>query len=791
MKKIYSYLKDSDFLLDFAKEKNKEQTVKITVLNFNEKPLKEIQGKVISGNININGSSAIRRTANLTAFIEERDVSYMEIGGVFSLNKKIKIELGITNNTKQYQEFPVIWFPLGTYVIMNLSSSHSTSGTTVTLQLKDKMVFLNGECGGTIAAAVDFHEYEILNPETGEYVLQRPTIVQIIKELVNHFGGESLERIIISDINTRIKKVMKWTGDKPLYKKGSIFTTEEQPGEDVEKIRTGEDVGYIYSDFYYPGELIGDAGSSVVTILDKIKSTLGNYEYFYDLDGNFIFQEIKNYLNTSKATVDLNEIKDKNQNITKSPFEISDNSNHYLINKKKGEASYIFDNSEIITSYSNSPQYANVKNDFVVWGVRETVDGKTLPIRYHLAIDEKPKIGNKYTCFSFKDKDGIKKVKYSLNFDSVSDFPKIGEPERLYAAASTKEEFKTYPVYKVFTWKPDEDYYIRTDNDYFNKLPLEQEWNSAKGVYENKIVQLEEIVDLVVEENSNIEFTEVKIDEETSFEDLFERIDSLDEELLNIEECLRETGQLQYETKKVDYYVTHYHPLLDEDGFFIQPTDFITKDWRTELYLSGAVGDRFGTDSNYYYTELVNEWPKLYDIENNDFYPETLAYPSELDYYLDFIDSSAEISNISVSNIGRRTKVINSNDINCIFEKEIFDLILIETGQKNTLDLISECEAKGQAYNLISSSIYAKLAPGGTHNSAYNEIRNLLYQYTSFNETISVQMIPLYFLDSNIRITVKDKQSGISGDYMINTISLPLDINGTMSLSCSKALERI
>ena len=35
------------------------------------------------------------------------------------------------------------------------------------------------------------------------------------------------------------------------------------------------------------------------TILDKIKNLLGNFEYYYDLDGNFIFQEVKNYLNNT------------------------------------------------------------------------------------------------------------------------------------------------------------------------------------------------------------------------------------------------------------------------------------------------------------------------------------------------------------------------------------------------------------------------------------------------------------------------------------------------------------
>jgi len=52
----------------------------------------------------------------------------------------------------------------------------------------------------------------------------------------------------------------------------------------------GMDVGYILSDFVYPTDLIGNAGDTVVTILDQIKNVLGNYEYFYDINGNFRFQ---------------------------------------------------------------------------------------------------------------------------------------------------------------------------------------------------------------------------------------------------------------------------------------------------------------------------------------------------------------------------------------------------------------------------------------------------------------------------------------------------------------------
>ena len=61
---------------------------------------------------------------------------------------------------------------------------------------------------------------------------------------------------------------------------------------------------------------------------------------------------------------------------------------------------------------------------------------------------------------------------------------------------------------------------------------------------------------------------------------------------------------------------------------------------------------------------------KFMTLKKREFKEEALKDPYKLDYYLDFIDSSAEISKISISNIGRRTKVINSNDINCIFERD-------------------------------------------------------------------------------------------------------------------------
>ena len=149
------------------------------------------------------------------------------------------------------------------------------------------------------------------------------------------------------------------------------------------------------------------------------------------------------------------------------------------------------------------------------------------------------------------------------------------------------------------------------------------------------------------------------------------------------------------------------------------------------------------------------------------------------------------ISKISVQNIGRRTQVINDNDVNCIFEPDIPDYVIIEAGTDETEKLRQECEMRNQAYIQVDTSIYNLLYPGGTMNSAYQKVRQMLHEYTSYNESITLQALPIYYLEPNTRIGVRDIESNIFGDYMISTISIPLDVNGTMSISATRALERL
>ena len=675
------YLKDSAFLKFFDETKIKEQLIKIIVLTFDEKPIQEIQGKVSGGSFSINGSSAMRRTANISLVVDNKEFDLKNVNSLLSINKKIEVLIGFVNTTQQYLDYPIIWFPQGVYVIMEPSINYSSSGLNISLALHDKMAFLNGQCGGVLPASTTFSQIDSID-QTGSVVTTYPTIYQIIQEAVHHFGGEQLGKIIISDIENEIVQPLRWIGESPLYYleqldsqgiKHCFYTTNfneitQRNSAGASKIfYSGEEIGKTYVDFIYPGELVGNAGETIVNILDKIKNVLGNFEYFYDIEGNFRFQEIKNYLCNSYSTTLIN---DKT---------FLTNEDDYLVDYTNGKAVYTFKNANIITSFSNSPSYQNIKNDFIVWGKRAAADGKEVPIRYHLAIDQKPLVGNKYEVFFYTDpQDGITKAKVPLKFSSKEDFPESGNPSAFYLA------------------------------------------NNSNNPEENKIV---------------------------------------------------------YTWHQEIGYVASY--MMQE---------ITTKDYRTELYLDGVVSQAFGLQSNYYYTELKNEWPKLYDVENGEFYEEVLTHPQDIDFYLDIIQGPASVAEFSVSNIGRRTSVTSEDAINCIFESQAPNVIIIEEGDAFQETL---CQLKKQDYTIVSSNLFSLMTEGSDIRSAYEEIRTELYQYTNYNEQISLTALPIYYLEPNTRITVIDTQSGIYGDYMIESISLPLDINGTMNLSCTKALERI
>ena len=66
------------------------------------------------------------------------------------------------------------------------------------------------------------------------------------------------------------------------------------------KVEQGQTAGYRMCDLVYAGDLIVPVGTAITSgVLDKIKNMLGDYEYFYNLEGKFVFQRKKTFVNVS------------------------------------------------------------------------------------------------------------------------------------------------------------------------------------------------------------------------------------------------------------------------------------------------------------------------------------------------------------------------------------------------------------------------------------------------------------------------------------------------------------
>lgn len=395
---MFDYLNDIEFLQQLDKLNLRTHYAKIILLSFDEKPIKEIQGTITSGSLSVNGSSAVRRTISLSMLASFENSNIENIDNEISINKKVKIQIGLNNPMKSYAHYgEVIWFPCGLFVLSSVTINRSTSGWNISINGKDKMCLLDGTAGGTFPASITFHE-RMIQLDNGDIEIEKPTIFQIIYEAVNHWGGEAIENIVITDLDEKVKMLVRYIGDTPIYFSNNYESMSFTESKDFPHMYSyGKDAGYQETDFTYPGELVLNAGDTVVTLLDKIKNVLSNYEYYYDIEGRFIFQQIKNYLNTGSPLTELNE-------------------NDYVKNYNNAKFLYSLTDLDTTTAITRNPKYDNIKNDFYVWGSRKTASGVEVNIRYHLAIDTKPNIelANKYMWQISDEQTGLV-VRYDFN----------------------------------------------------------------------------------------------------------------------------------------------------------------------------------------------------------------------------------------------------------------------------------------------------------------------------------------------------------------------------------------
>ena len=824
-------LLDKDFLAKLDSHNEREVFARITALTFQESPTQEIQGKVTQGSVNIDGASAVRRTCSLT--LVAKDVNINDY--YWSMNTKFKLEIGLTNMIDdRYPE--IIWFKMGTYLITSFNTSQSVNSYTISLQGKDKMSLLNGDISGHINASTDFGVKEKID-EAGTHHFEKIPIREIIKEAVHFHGGEPWQNIVINDLDEMGVELMESRTDNvdfyytydtgiqeytqmyigagtKVYLKSngqqvdisgpgitympriddidSDFTVEptevyfaENPKQifTIAKISYGDTAGYRLTDITYPGDLIAGIGETITSVLDKIKNMLGEFEYFYDVDGRFIFQKKRVFTDQTWTSI----MEDKDQLYVENDAYVS-------------ACSYHFEGSNLVTAFRNTPNLSNLKNDFTIWGMRRSVTGSEIPVHLRYAIDKKPTyyknlLGREFINETITKEEYREQIKQEIE-GSMQTYVKKpnpnGLPEEWWDIMDWAEYYKQLtgdiPPGRIGQYcKYSADKSIRL-NDYF---PPGTRWTNYRNIY---IFDVEAdgtlgyfghydgcshsysyFLDRAVNGEGTSYIYRPEIPKIEYDEGLDEKVD----EIVNttFERYNQEWREIIYQMA-ADYF-KHYH---DED--------FLIKVGQNNPnhYPTGHTG------YEQYYTDIQGFWRQLFDpsIGKEGFDPEThwnlsiKEQPEMLNFWFDFLDTEGELAQFSCKAVGNRTKAINDNAIKAIYFRETPTVIIADEESFQTVE-----RKPGYSYLQYQTKYDPLFSISAQGKSAKDVLDANMYQHAYCAESISMTTVPVYYLEPNTRIYVRDDNSKINGEYIVSKLTVPLTHNGTMSITATKAAERI
>lgn len=731
-------LYDKNFLKLLDEQNNKIIYGRITALNLQEWPIETIEGRITQGSINIDGSSAVRRTCSLTMVTDTFNYSNY----LWSFNTKFKLEIGVENNiNSQYNN--IIWFNQGIYVISSFNTSRSTNNFNITIQGKDKMSRLNGDVGGVINSSVDFGtiEEEDIN---GNWIIRKISIKEIIRNAVHQYGDEPLHNIIINDVPDYGYELLEYRYDVPMYlyrepennsfenatldgtikclsEEDGIITLDDMKPTDFDmlipslqdtfkafnvngqsyifaKIEYGQTAGYKETLLTYAGDLIANIGETVTSVLDKIKNMLGEFEYFYDLDGHFVFQKKQSFINTIQGFAPINQ-----------------NENQIQMDKYRDAISYYFNGGKLITSFNNNPNIANLKNDYSIWGQRNTASGAQVPVHLRYAIDTIP---SDYISITVTD-------------DEVQEYNRVngtnlkGQRQTKYISGSTYKQMGTQIRcdWREVIYHMALDYYKYGHLDNFEMKVAEANPRYSHGVtgYEQYYIDLQGFWrDLYDPESPLLMNSTIN-----SLKDTISKTEN-DEELKKLKSELKEVEK-RLEEYKMDYYAD------EKEG------------------------------SKQYWNKNVYERPEA------------------LNFWFDFLDTEGELSQFNVKAIGHRVKTINDTDIKAIYFKGTPDVLFKEPETENPTDTKKRYIQVPQIEQMFSISAQGV--------SAQTKLQELIYQHGYCSESITINCIPIYYLQPNTKINIFDEETNISGDYIIDKMTIPLAHNGTMSIIATKASE--
>lgn len=723
-------LTDKEFLRQLDEYPLREIYAKIIALTQEEYPIDEIQGRATAGSINLDGDSAVRRSCSLTLIADDIEIRDYYWG----LKNKFKLEVGMRNFIGAgYPE--IIWFPQGVYLITSFNTSQNITGYTVSISGKDKMALLNGEISGKIHAistrldiVEDLVYDKIDKTKVVDSTETKIPIKEIITQLVHEYGNEPMHNIIINDVDDYGLELLEYRGstnkDLMVYRdydtnepvqimlekwvEGSVvfdplvsnglanYAVPEKFNYNgrslkVAQIQYGQTAGYRLTELTYPGELVVSAGETITGVLDKIKTMLNDFEYFYDINGRFVFQRKPIYINQSWNTLRNDGYEDeygRHDNYSESMMSVS-------------PVSYQFQNNKLLISVNNAPNFSNLKNDFSIWGKRKSISGAELPIHLRYAIQKKPKIYRKISDNNGGYNNGVRA--YDIFFSTDTTIQEREEfikniPKQFLMSSSGTGTTDTWVSSSCQVWVVD-----------WRELIYQMALDYRRLHYKD------DYLTLLHKYNPHL------LTEKTQFEQYY----------VDMEAFWRQLYTLRYDA--------NIHPV--------------------------SIGVVMKSEPE------MGEWAK--EIESN---------PETLNFWFDFLDTEGDMGKYAVNIIGDRAQVVNDDKIQGIWFKDTPQIIYYDASEEDT---INRSKSGYSYFSLAGINELFSISSQG--KSAKDELDNQLQNYSLCTESVSITALPIYYLQPNTRIRIKnDDNNNVNGEYILSKITLPLTHNGTMSITAVK-----
>ena len=792
------------FLEQLDKNRHRNIYVRITLLTFDEKPIEFIEGKATGGSVNIDGTSCLRRTCSLTMVTPNLDTNMYYLG----LERKFKLEIGLENNIDD--SYPnIIWFKQGIFITTDFNTSRSVSNYNISISGKDKTCMLNGDVSGTLPFSVNFATLENISDDGATITCEQIKVKDIIRHAVEELGGELPHNIIINDLEESGLELLEYKGEDPMYlfrnksssndetfsnftldgnmeviKEGSstpialkdikdnsgdfdsyitnlgnsdenrVFFTFAEGNTNISfsiyKATYGDCVGYRQTDLVYAGDLVGNVGDSLTSILDKIKEMLVDFDYYYDLDGRFVFEQKKSYEEYGETV------------LTERPDGIQES---YFENAKiKSNEFYSLEDNDLVISFANDPDFNNIKNDFAIWGTREGTSGADLPVHLRFAIDQKPKSYTTYKPSKAKRVDGQGEI-------AVEDYPQY-----TYIAGKDGSWIYNDETKEITCDWREIIYQMALDYNKFHDTQSDFYWQIINNNRDAQGVSLYP--------DGRTHYEQYYTDILGFWRELFSPVSSTD----NSKHGFFQQVLLTKSTyKRNKYYLREREIKRDDSSGNKYYSDEVNRMQTFTLDSSRSYSE------NKTYYELIEEIEPASTPENINYYCENKRkYPYLLNFWFDFLDTTGELSKYSVRAIGQRPKNVNNSNVRAIYYRGVPNLIFVNRDDEDATEYYNKIDKK-TAYTYVNSNTTLEncLTISSQGISAMETLQTLLNENTFCTENVTLTTIPIYHLEPNTRISIKNKESKVNGEYIINKITVPLTYNGTMSINAVKIVDDI